>query len=113
MTSLPEAETTQGATLRFGRWVAEAPRGWSAEAERRASDAFVDTAACMLAGADDAAPRAAYDAVARWGGGGAAVVGTPHRLPAPWAALVNGTAAHALDYDDKTLLSYLRENPLS
>ena len=100
MTSRPEAETAQGATLRLGRWVAEAPRGWSAEAERRASDAFVDTAACMLAGADDAAPRAAYDAVARWGGGGAAVVGTPHRLPAPWAALVNGTAAHALDYDD-------------
>ena len=73
---------------------------WSEEAQRRAAGAFVDTAACMLAGADDAAPRAAYDGVARWGAGGAVVAGTPHRLAAPWAALVNGTAAHALDYDD-------------
>ena len=67
---------------------------------RRSGSAFVDTAACMLAGADDPAPRTAYAGVARWGAGGAAVVGTPHRLAAPWAALVNGTAAHALDYDD-------------
>ena len=38
--------------------------------------------------------------MSRWGAGGAVVAGTPHRLAAPWAALVNGTAAHALDYDD-------------
>ena len=103
MTSLPEAETAPGATRRLGRWVAEAPRAWSGDAQRRTSAAFVDTAACMLAGADDAAPRAALGGVARWGAGsagGAVVAGTPHRLPAPWAALVNGTAAHALDYDD-------------
>ena len=103
MTSLPEAEAAPGATRRLGRWVAEAPRAWSGDAQRRASGAFVDTAACMLAGADDAAPRAAYGGVARWGAGGAGgavVAGTPHRLPPPWAALVNGTAAHALDYDD-------------
>ena len=89
-----------GATLRLGHWVAEAPQAWSEEAQRRASGAFVDTVACMLAGAGDAAPRAAYDAVSRWGAGGAVVAGTPNRLAAPWAALVNGTAAHALDYDD-------------
>ena len=96
----PEADSAPGATLRLGRWVAEAPRTWSEEAERRAASAFVDTAACMLAGADDPAPRAVYAGVARWGEGGAVVAGTPHRLAAPWAALVNGTAAHALDYDD-------------
>ena len=95
-----QADAATGATLRLGQWVAEAPRAWSEEAERRAASAFVDTAACMLAGADDAAPRAAYAGVARWGAGGATVAGTPHRLAAPWAALVNGTAAHALDYDD-------------
>ena len=102
MASAREAESGSGATLRLGRWVAEAPGEWSAEARQRAAGAFVDTAACMLAGADDAAPRAAYAGIARWGtgAGGAVVAGTPHRLPAPWAALVNGTAAHALDYDD-------------
>ena len=94
------ANAAEGATLRLGRWVAEAPRAWSEEAERRAASAFVDTVACMLAGADDPAPRAACAGVARWGAGGAAVAGTPHRLAAPWAALVNGAAAHALDYDD-------------
>ena len=102
MASECEAESAAGATLRLGRWVADAPSDWSTVALERAAAAFVDTAACMLAGADDAAPRAAHAGVARWSGGGsgAAVAGTPHRLPAPWAALVNGTAAHALDYDD-------------
>src|SRR5215813_3628940 len=32
--------------------------------------------------------------------GGATVVGRSERLPASMAALVNGTASHALDYDD-------------
>ena len=100
MTSRSATDDAPGATLRLGRWVAEAPRSWSEEAQRRASGAFVDTAACMLAGADDAAPRSAYAGVARWGTGGAVVAGTPQRLAAPWAALVNGTAAHTLDYDD-------------
>ena len=100
MAGQPATDDARGATLRLGRWVAEAPGAWSDEALRRASSAFVDTAACMLAGADDAAPRAAHAGVARWGAGGAVVAGTPHRLAAPWAALVNGTAAHALDYDD-------------
>ena len=100
MASRPATDSAPGATLRLGQWVAEAPQAWSEEAQRRASSAFVDTAACMLAGADDAAPRAVYAGVARWGMGDATVAGTPHRLAAPWAALVNGTAAHALDYDD-------------
>ena len=100
MAGRPATESASGATLRLGRWVAEAPRAWSEEARRRAGGAFVDTAACMLAGADDPAPHAAYAGVSRWGAGRATVAGTPHRLAAPWAALVNGTAAHALDYDD-------------
>ena len=95
-----ETDSAHGATLRLGHWVADASRAWSEEAQRRASGAFVDTVACMLAGADDAAPRAVHDGVARWGAGEAVVAGTPHRLAAPWAALVNGAAAHALDYDD-------------
>ena len=100
VTSPTATDGAPGATLRLGAWVAEAPRAWSEEAGRRASSAFVDTAACILAGADDDAPRAAHAAASRWGAGGATVAGTPHRLAAPWAALVNGTAAHALDYDD-------------
>ncbi len=89
-----------GWTLRTGRRVAEAPRIWSAEALGRATDAWVDTGACLLAGADDEATRAVRAAVAPWGRGRCYAAGAPHRLAAPWAALINGTAAHALDYDD-------------
>jgi 2-methylcitrate dehydratase PrpD len=47
-------------------------------------------------------------AVRRWGGiEEATAVGGGHRLPAPSAALVNGTLAHALDYDDTHLPSVL------
>ncbi len=82
-------------------WIAEAPDDWSRRALDRATDAFVDTTACMLAGADDPAALKARSAVSHWGSGASiVVVGGDARLPAPWAALVNGTAAHALDYDD-------------
>ena len=100
MTRRSIAVPESGATERLGRWVAEAPGDWSAAVRRRAAAAFVDTAACLFAGADDAAPRAVRAGVAGWGEGRSAVAGAPVRLAAPWAALVNGTAAHALDYDD-------------
>ncbi|MEU8105909.1 MmgE/PrpD family protein [Nonomuraea muscovyensis] len=65
---------------------------------------------CLAAHADpdgDAAP-AVLRAVRRWGGTGeATAVGSGDRLPAPSAALVNGTLAHALDYDDTHLPSVL------
>ncbi len=85
--------------------------GWSASvsddhgprAYRRARLAVLDTLACMLAGADDEAAVRARRAVAAWGAGASTVVGTDAHAAAPWAALVNGTAAHALDFDDYDL----------
>ena len=74
-------------------------RGAKTRGAGQAAPSWTPPPACWQ-GADDAAPRAAHAGVARWGTGAATVAGTPHRLPAPWAALVNGTAAHALDYDD-------------
>jgi 2-methylcitrate dehydratase PrpD len=48
------------------------------------------------------------DAVSSWGGTGAATaIGLPGEVPAPSAALVNGTLAHALDFDDTHLPSVL------
>ncbi|MFB4269909.1 MmgE/PrpD family protein [Nonomuraea sp. GTA35] len=65
---------------------------------------------CLAACAEpdgDAAP-AVLRAVRRWGGSGeATVIGSGDRLPAPSAALVNGTLAHALDFDDTHLPSVL------
>jgi 2-methylcitrate dehydratase PrpD len=69
----------------------------------RAGLAFEDTIGCMIAGANDAATNSVRRSVAQWGTGGARAIGTQARLPASWAALINGTAAHALDFDDEFL----------
>jgi 2-methylcitrate dehydratase PrpD len=61
--------------------------------------AFVDTIATILAGRHEPCTVAAREAVSQWGSGPCFTAGGS-RLAAPWAALVNGTAAHALDYDD-------------
>ncbi|NKQ54480.1 MmgE/PrpD family protein [Amycolatopsis sp. K13G38] len=54
-------------------------------------------------------PAAAVGALVReWGGSGrATAIGTGDRLPEPSAALVNGTLAHSLDFDDTHLPSVL------
>ncbi|MFE0078650.1 MmgE/PrpD family protein, partial [Nonomuraea sp. NPDC059023] len=66
---------------------------------------------CLAAYAEpdaDAAP-AVLRAALRWNGTGeATTIGSGHRLPAPSAALVNGTLAHSLDYDDTHLPSVLK-----
>jgi 2-methylcitrate dehydratase PrpD len=65
-----------------------------------AKDAMCDIVACMIAGAKDEATLRVARAAAGWGAGACSIVGQAASLPAPAAALVNGTAAHALDYDD-------------
>ena len=88
-------------TQEFGEFISNRSHDWSTTAIHQASRAFIDTVACMIAGRQDAAVQRAARAFTQWGNTG---VGTPcvtgHRFPAPWAALVNGAAAHALDYDD-------------
>jgi 2-methylcitrate dehydratase PrpD len=68
------------------------------EAARRA---ILDCLGVMLAGSIDP-PARIIQAVAEAEGGAplATVVGTGRRTGAVWAALANGTAAHALDFDD-------------
>ena len=46
--------------------------------------------------------------ITRWGGSPeAAAIGVAHKLPAASAALLNGTLAHSLDFDDTHLPSVL------
>jgi 2-methylcitrate dehydratase PrpD len=77
------------------------PRSFSALALERAQNAVIDTLACMIAGAQDGSVQAvakAFESELAAGGGQWLVAGG--KTTASVAALINGTAAHALDFDD-------------
>ncbi len=63
--------------------------------------AILDTLGVMLAGSTEPAARLVHAVALREGGTPlATIVGTGHRSGTIWAALANGTAAHAHDFDD-------------
>lgn len=70
-----------------------------AEAVDVARLGFIDTIATMIAGSRDEAPQLLKRALAP-PPGPATLYFTGETAPAPEAAWINGTAAHALDYDD-------------
>jgi 2-methylcitrate dehydratase PrpD len=86
--------------LAYGTWLAETPDAWPAEAVRSARNAFIDTLGVAIPGAAEPVTRKVLATVRPWGEGPCTVIGSNLGLAAPWAALVNGTAAHALDFDD-------------
>jgi 2-methylcitrate dehydratase PrpD len=86
--------------LAYGAWLAQAPADWPEAAWEAAHRAFIDTIAVAVPGAAEPVTRKVFEAVEAWGAGGSTAILQGARLPAPWAALVNGTAAHALDFDD-------------
>jgi 2-methylcitrate dehydratase PrpD len=68
----------------------------------------LDVLGNSLAAADQPAAVAVTTVVSAWGGAAqATAIGSTSRLPAPAAALVNGTLAHSLDFDDTHLPSVL------
>ncbi len=88
------------AIQRLAGWLATTPAASDEEACRRARNAFLDTIGCALAGSGADSARAVQAALRPWGEGRARILGSGLTAPAPWAALANGTAAHALDLDD-------------
>lgn len=104
MTAQPQRRDTASDALpaveTYGAWIAEAPRDWPARARHNAVRAMIDVVAVMIPGARDEATATVRPVVAPWGGGTATVVGGDKGMAAPWAALINGVAAHALDFDD-------------
>lgn len=82
-------------------WCAAHPEG-TADARAAARDAIVDTIGCLYAGRTDASTTAVTAAFAGQAGSSEKSVrwvGAGRTAPA-FAALANGTAAHALDFDD-------------
>jgi 2-methylcitrate dehydratase PrpD len=69
---------------------------------------LLDTVGISIAALGSGPAEVAHALVTRWGGApGAGAIGLVERLPAPSAALVNGTLAHALDFDDTHVPSIL------
>jgi 2-methylcitrate dehydratase PrpD len=95
------AETTT--VDRLGAFIASAALPTLARA--RAANAVLDTVGVMLAGASEPAARIVQRMVASDGGDACSVFGTRGRASAGGAALANGTAAHALDFDDMCFVS--------
>jgi 2-methylcitrate dehydratase PrpD len=96
-------EFTRATTARLAEFVgAGAP---PARARVRAAAALLDTIGVTLAGAGEPAARIVRATIADDGPGSFVVIGARERASAPNAALANGTAAHALDYDDMCFVS--------
>ena len=70
-----------------------------------AAVAVLDTVGVALAGASEPASLIVSTVVSAEGGDACAVFGTVGRASMSGAALANGTAAHALDYDDMCFVS--------
>jgi len=87
---------------RIARFVAAATP--PSDARVRAAVAVLDTIGVTLAGVTEPASRIVRTALAP-AEHGCVVWGTGQRSTAPDAALANGTAAHALDYDDMCFVS--------
>ncbi|MGW2314110.1 MmgE/PrpD family protein, partial [Actinomadura luteofluorescens] len=85
-----------------------ASRGLPPELRADAARRVLDALGNSLAATGERPARAVGDLVAEWGGQGrATAIGTGTRLPEPSAALLNGTLAHSLDFDDTHLPSVL------
>lgn len=91
-------------TLELGEFVAGvAARGAPATAHAVAKTGFIDSIATMIAGRGEDAVRTAFGALAPLPDGPARLWFGATRTGAAEAALLNGMAAHALDFDDVSL----------
>ena len=90
-------------SARLGEFVTRAapPAG----ARARAATAVLDTVGVILAGVSESASVIVRKVVAAEGGVDCLLFGTATRASMSGAALANGTAAHALDYDDMCFVS--------
>jgi 2-methylcitrate dehydratase PrpD len=90
-------------TAAFGEFIANAAPPTAARAP--AAAAVLDTVGVTLAGVSEPGSLIARQVIVAEGGDACAVFGTMDRASMSGAALANGTAAHALDYDDMCFVS--------
>jgi 2-methylcitrate dehydratase PrpD len=84
----------------FAGWASGVDQRWSELATERAKNAFIDVIAVMIPGARETVSNKVCALAESWGAGRCSAVGFDAGLSAPMAAMVNGTTAHAIDFDD-------------
>ncbi len=95
--------TQEGLTQQLGAFVAGiAQQGAPAEVRQAAKDGLIDCIGCMVAGGVDEAVDIALRALPP-AAGRSRLWFSPRTADAAGAALLNGIAAHVLDYDDSCL----------
>lgn len=101
----PMTGTAVARLAAFAAQVAERP---APEVLADARLRLLDVVGISVAALGTGPAKVAHELVQQWGGAPyAAAIGLRDRLPAPSAALVNGTLAHALDFDDTHVPSIL------
>lgn len=100
MSTIPSAASGTAPTREIAEWVAGAP-GVNADEIRWARHCLLDWLAVTLAGArEEMVDILVAEALTDDGAGTMPLVGRDEDLAPSWAVLVNGTASHALDFDD-------------
>lgn len=94
---------TKSGTMRIAEFVVRATP--PPAARDRATAAIRDTIGVILAGAVEPAARVVQRMALEEGRGECRILGTRDLTSPSWAALANGVAAHALDYDDMCFVS--------
>lgn len=84
----------------YGRWLATVPDDWPDEAVDIAYRQFIDAMAAMIPGGQAPVVQKIRGLLEQWGPGDCSVVASRRGLSLPSAAMLNATAAHALDFDD-------------
>lgn len=91
----------------LAEWAALGPPIRDPDALDIAAKAFADTFACMIGGVKDPAVAHLVEAVAAWNHSAPdPSLVSARRLPPPFAALINGTSAHVLDFDDNYIPAF-------
>ncbi len=88
---------------RLAEWGANVSSEHTGAARKAAKRAIGDVVGCMIAGAGDEGAAMVRKAIQGMGDGSSVVAGRLAKASAPYAALVNGMAAHSRDFDDTFL----------
>ena len=90
-------------TEQLSKWVVDNYVIKDKKAKELACHAFLDTIPCIILGYNDPATKIVRNTANAFGTGKCSVIGGDIKLSSPNAAMINATAAHALDFDDNYL----------